>query len=180
MKKLILIFALIISLAGYTQNHSEHETDKNHSFRHFKIALAFAQSYIPSYHYHEETESSQLIPTNGIEIQYNFTHKFFAKWTNEIEFLSYTLKDEDGEKQIRDNAFLSIVTFGYDVIDKLAIIAGAGYEIEKSKNLWVCRFGMEYTIPFAKNWELSPEILYDIKKDSHTAITWGVGFGYRF
>jgi hypothetical protein len=80
---------------------------------------------------------------------------------------------------VRENAFLSVVTMGYEFYKNLAIIAGVGYEFEKSKDLWVCRFGIEYSIPFRGRWELSPELLYDIKKESHTAITWGVGIGYR-
>jgi hypothetical protein len=69
---------------------------------------------------------------------------------------------------------------GYEFYDRLGAVFGAGYEFEKSKNLWVCRFGLEYTVEFAKNWEFAPEFLYDVKKESHTAFTWGVSFGYRF
>ncbi|PLX11786.1 MAG: hypothetical protein C0598_07335 [Marinilabiliales bacterium] len=179
MKNFFFMLIIVFPLIGVAQDHTSLAKEHHDEFRKFKISFAFAQTYIPSYYIHEESESAQLIPTDGIEIQYNFNHKFFVKWTNEIEFLNYTLKNHEGEQKVRDNAFLSIVTFGYEFYDKFAIVAGAGYEFEKSKNLWVCRLGLEYSIPFGKNWELSPEILYDIKKDSHTAISWGFGIGYR-
>ncbi len=180
MKKIYLLFLLVFPVIVFAQDHSNSIVSHSDNFKRIKISFAFAHTYIPSHHLHEESESSQLIPTDGIDIQYNFSHKSFIKWTNEVEFLSYNLKDHEGEKRVRENAFLSIVTLGYEFYDKLAIIAGAGYEFEKSKNLWVCRIGMEYSFRIGDRWELSPELLYDIKKDSHTAITWGFGIGYRF
>ena len=180
MKFFLVLLILIFPVIGFAQDHSNSITSHPDDFKKIKISFAFAQTYIPAHHLHDESESAQLIPTDGLDIQYNFNHKFFTKWTNELEFLSYNLKNQDGEKRVRENAFLSIVTLGYEFYEKLAIIAGAGYEFEKSKNLWVCRVGMEYTFSIGEHWELSPELLYDIKKESHTAITWGFGIGYRF
>lgn len=179
MRNFILLLLLVLPIIGFAQDHSNLTTGHHDDFNRLKISLAFAQTYIPSHHLHEESESSQLIPTDGLDIQYNFSHKFFAKWTNEVEFLSYNLKNHDGEKRVRENAFLSIFTLGYEFYNKLAIITGAGYEFEKSKDLWVFRIGTEYSFSIGGNWELAPELLYDIKKDSHTALTWGFGIGYR-
>jgi hypothetical protein len=184
MKYVIIVVLATFPFFGVAQEvgdiHHKELDHQEHSFKRFKVIFAFAQSYIPPYHLHEESESSQLIPTDGIELQYFFSHKFFVKWTNEVEFLTYSLKDSKGEHYVRDNAFLTMLTLGYEFYDNFAFFAGAGYEFEKSKNLWVCRFGLEYTFKINENWEISPELLYDVKKDSHTAFTWGVGFGYRF
>lgn len=179
MKKFLLLVVLVAPLIGFSQHHSNSKTSHD-DFKKMKISFTFAQTYIPSHHLHEESESSQLIATNGLAFQYNFNHKLFIKLANEVEFLSYNLKNHDGEKRVRENAFLSVITLGYEFYDKFAITTGAGYEFEKSKNLWVCRFGAEYSFSIGNNWELSPEILYDIKQDSHTAITWGFGIGKRF
>ncbi len=179
MKKILLQVLLIFPIIGFAQDHSNTSDSHHEDFKKIKISLAFAQAYIPSHHLHEESESSQLIPTNGIDIQYNFNHKLFAKWTNELEFLTYNLKNDEGEKRVRENAFLSTVTLGYELYDKFAVIAGVGYEFEKSKDLTVCRLGMEYSFSIGGNWELSPELLYDIKEDSHTALTWGLAIGCR-
>ena len=182
MKNVFLLLFLLFPLVGFAQSHghAEAETTHHEELERWKVSLAFAQTYIPSHHLHEESESTQLIPTDGIDIQYNFTHRVFAKWTNEVEFLSYNLKNHDGEERVRENSFLTIVTLGYEVYDKLAIVAGAGYEFEKSKDLWVTRIGLEYTFEIGNSWELCPELLYDHKQDSHTAFTWGFGIGYRF
>lgn len=182
MRKLLFLLVLLLPVVAFAQDHSHAEEahSAHEELKKFKVSLAFAQTYIPSHHMHDESETTQLIPTDGIDIQYNFSHKVFAKWTNELEFLSYNLKNEDGEERVRENSFLSVLTLGYEFYDKLALIAGAGYEIEKTKNLWVTRVGLEYSFSIGKDWELSPELLYDIKEDSHTAITWGFGIGYRF
>ena len=179
MRKLFLQVLLIFPIISFSQEHSNTSNSHHEDFKKMKISVAFAQAYIPSHHLHEESESAQLIPTNGIDIQYNFNHKFFVKWTNELEFLTYNLKNEDGEERVRENAFLSAVTVGYEFYDKLAVIAGVGYEFEKSRDLGVCRVGLEYSFNIGGNWELSPELLYDIKEDSHTAITWGLAIGCR-
>ena len=179
MKSIFLMLALAFPVFGFAQDHSTTIQSHDNEFRKFKISLAFAQTYIPSHHLHEESESSQLIATNGLDLQYNFNHKWFAKWTNEMEFLSYNLKNDEGEKRVRENAFLSIVTVGYEFYDRLALIAGAGYEFEKTKDLWVTRLGLEYSFTIGNHWELAPELLYDIKESSHTALTWGFAIGFR-
>ena len=197
MKKIILIFTLLTPffinaqeeqaikvnrenneihvVNDNNENHENHKTFKRH-----RISLAISQSYIPSIHLHEGDASAQIIPTNGIEYQFFFTHKFSAKWINEVEFLTYTVKGEDGEHRVRDNAFLSAIVLGYEVYDHLGIFAGVGYEFEDSEDLWVTRIGAEYSFELPRYWDITPAAIFDYKKDSHTAYTFSLTIGRRF
>lgn len=179
MKKITLVIALLLPFLINAQE--EHENHNRHSdFKHWRVAAAMSQSYVPSLHLEEEETTAQFIPTNGIEIQYFFNHKFSAKWINEIEFLSYTVIDANGERRERENAFLSAIVLGYEVYEHLGIFAGGGYEFEKNEDLWVVRAGAEYAFELPNHWDITPAIMFDYKAESHTAYTFSLTIGKRF
>jgi len=179
MRKIALVLAILLPFIITAQE--EHKNHENHTeFKHWRVALAMSQSYIPGLHLEEEETTAQFIPTNGIEIQYFFNHKFSAKWINEIEFQNYTVVGIDGEHRVRDNAFLTAVVLGYEVYDHLGIFAGGGYEFEKNDDLWVVRAGAEYAFELPGHWDITPAVMFDYKAESHTAYTFSLTIGKRF
>ena len=188
MKKITLIIALLLPFIVNAQEehktHNEHiegvEHNEHHEFKKWRVALAMSQSLIPALLTEEGETTAQFIPTNGVEIQYFFTHKFSAKWINEIEFQNYTVKGEDGEHRVRDNAYLTAIVLGYEVYDHLGVFAGGGYEFEKNENLWVVRVGAEYAFELPGEWDITPALMYDYKAESHTAYTFSLTIGKKF
>ena len=189
MKKAILIIVLLLPFVINAQeesksnhiNSTEHNNhNEEHQYKKWRIALAMSQSVIPSLVTEEGKTTTQFIPTNGIEIQYFFTHKFSAKWINEIEFQNYTVKGHDGEHRVRDNAYLTALVFGYEIYGKLGVFAGGGYELEDNEDLWVARAGAEYAFELPGNWDITPALIFDYKAESHTAYTFSLTIGKKF
>jgi hypothetical protein len=111
MKNIILMMVFLFPLYSYSQNSelaeeklqqsnhhsSNHHQPTNHqpaqhnsgdhsNFKNWKISFALSQSFIPSYHLHNEVESSQLIPTDGIELSYFLTTKFLLNGLMKLNF----------------------------------------------------------------------------------------------
>lgn len=114
-KKIIIAVLIIFPIYTFSQEHHEDNNQIESHENHGKIRIAgsFSQTHISSHHYHEKEDNpSQLIPTDGIEIQYFISKSLSIKWTNEIEFMSYILKAENGLSKVRKNAFLSTAVLG--------------------------------------------------------------------
>ncbi|MCK5824903.1 MAG: hypothetical protein KAG96_05790 [Ichthyobacteriaceae bacterium] len=169
------------SRVGGDNLHGDKQKHQNSDFKRFRVALAFSQSYIPAIHLSDGDASPQFIPTDGLELQFFFNHKFSVKWINEIEFQSYTIKGKEGElESVRENAFLTAIVLGYEVYGHLGLFAGGGYEFEKNEDLWVVRVGAEYAFELPEEWDITPAFIYDIKAESHTAYTLSITIGKKF
>ena len=181
MRYLILFLFSPIIIIGQDHHHSNEKSahnDEEHG--NIRIAATFNQTYIPAHEYHDDEHSpSQLIPTDGIEIQYFLTEKLSVKWTNEIELMSYILKDENGLSKVRKNAYLTTLILGYE-ISKFGLFAGVGYEFEKNENLLVTRFGIEYIGKVNDHIDISPAYIFDTMGGSHVSHTFALAIGYHF
>lgn len=181
-KKIIIAVLIIFPIYTFSQEHQEDnnqiESDENHGK--IRIAGSLSQTHISSHHYHEnEDYPSQLIPTDGIEIQYFISKNLSIKWTNEIEFASYILKAENGLSKVRKNAFLSAAILGYEIYN-FGLFVGMGYEFEENEHLLVQRFGIEYIIELNENVDISPAYIFDSMGPSHTSHSLAIAIGYHF
>jgi len=181
--KNFLTILFFLPLFVFSQSSQEHNNEFSHdeeSGGKFRIAVSINQTYISEENYHEsEHHPAQLIPTDGIEIQYFISKHFSIKWSNEIEFMSYILKDDNGLSKVRKNAFLSSAVLGYEV-SNFGFFAGLGYEFEKNENLLVKRFGIEYILDLNENIDISPAYIFDSMGESHGSHTFAFTIGYHF
>lgn len=179
-KALVLLFFLpLITLGQKEETESNKGLIKNEEVNNkLRVALSFNQSFIPKYH-SAENKPSQLIPTDGVEVQYFFSENFSIKSINEIEFQSYLLRDKAGLTKVRENPFLTALVLGYE-LNRFGFFAGIGYEFEKNESLWVKRFGFEYVIELNENIDISPAYVFDSMGRSHVSHTLALALGYKF
>ncbi len=81
----------------------------------------------------------------------------------DLELAHYLINRK--EELERERAFLLLGLVGYEVLPKLCILAGGGYEFEKHKNLFVLRAGAEYEIEYNENWFSPVGAFYDFKEE---------------
>jgi hypothetical protein len=67
----------------------------------------------------------------------------------------------------------------YEPVERLALYTGAGREFEESEDFWVWKFGVEYSFPLPRDWDIAVGVAYDYK-DVYDSIGVGVSFGKRF
>ena len=101
-----------------------------------------------------------------------------AQWTKTNSY-DFILKDENGLSKVRKNAYLTTLIMGYE-ISKFGLFAGVGYEFEKSENLLVTRFGIEYIGKVNDHIDISPAYIFDTMGGSHVSHTFALAIGYHF
>jgi len=183
--KIIITVLIIFPIDTFSQEYHEdnNQIESHENKGKIRIGGYFSQTHIPSHYYHERKATKhnpyQLITTNEIEIQYFISKNLSIKWTNEMEFMSYVLKDYNGLSKIRKNAFLSAAVLGYK-ISNFGLFVGMGYEFERNENILVRRFGIEYMIELSENVDISPAYIFDSMGASHTSHSLAIAIGYHF
>jgi len=64
--------------------------------------------------------------------------------------------------------------------NKLIFMAGPGMEFEKHENFSIIRLGVIYELPLGKEWDFSPEFVYDLKNQNINSFTIAFGVGKKF
>lgn len=135
-------------------------------FKH-SLGTTFSYAFVPKgseLSYREEGgERGYFVPGIGLDYYYRPKEKWAFGIIADLELAHYLIpRDEDLE---RERAFLLLGMAGYEVLPKLSVLAGGGYEFEKHKNLFVFRSGVEYEIEYNENWFSPVGAFYDFKEE---------------
>lgn len=182
MKNAIIIFFifLISTIPALAQEEMEEqqETEESGQEKRHSLAFVFGFTHIPKATKDGKVEEAVFVPTIGLDYFYEFSDKWFVGGAFDMELGIYEVDIEDDEIS-REIAVVLGALVGYEVIPGWAVLAGPGIEFEKNKNLFVLRFGTEYTFELGNDWGLHPSFTYDFKKD-YSAYALGIGLKKRF
>jgi hypothetical protein len=176
--KFLIVLTIIIFNSA---NIFAQEDNENVVFKHFRGAFTIGHGYIP------QAESNGpdflIIPTIGLDFQYWFNSKWGIAIKSDIEITNYIVKKNvnEGNIVIRENPFiiaLPVLIRPWE--NGLSFLIGPGIEIEKVENFSILRLGITYEFEVGKEWDFSPEILYDLKDKNISAFTIAIGIGKRF
>ena len=167
---LILSFSSIEAFAQ--EQHGEESQELKNG-----VILTFGYTHIPMGTELNSPEAEGFfVPTFGLDYVREISHKWDVGIMLDYELDHYLIAEKELE---RENAFIIIARAGYNLIDHLSILAGAGIEIEGHKNLFVFRLGAEYGIHFSKHWMIAPAFFFDWKEGYDTyALSLGVGYNF--
>lgn len=99
----------------------------------------------------------------GFQYQYNFSPVVGVGFTAEFELAKYFV-DDGGSVLARENVTVFIVPFYFEFLHHFEIFFGPGFELERSKNLWLGRLGMGYEFYIANGWWVAPDLSFDLKE----------------
>ena len=162
----LIFLSIIVCLKSFGQAH--HETEDAH--RKNSISYFNGLTFIPKVH-DEELDVANYVTTIGITYHRSFNDKIGISWMNDIELGDYLITVSE-ELIPRENVFISALAFQYRVIGGLELFVGPGIELERHRNFFVLRAGMEYQLFVANDWYLGPEIMFDFKEEYHS---WSFG-----
>jgi hypothetical protein len=173
----ICLLSIIPALAQEEREEQEEleerETEKRNS-----LAFVFGYTHIPEATKDGKVEEAVFVATVGLDYFYELSEKWFVGGAFDMELGKYEVDYEDDEIS-REIAVVLGALVGYEVAPGWAVLAGPGIEFEKNKNLFVLRFGTEYTFELGNDWGLFPSFTYDFKKE-YSAYALGVGLKKRF
>ena len=174
---LILCVSLNSGLAQKEEPQALEETEEAEEGK-FGLALVLGYTYIPQARTEEGMTETEYLPTIGLDIFYYPFERWKLGLVVDLELNKYEV-DFEGQQLPRENALVTGLVAGYELLPRFGLIFGPGIEFERNKNLFVLRFGIEYAILLGKDWELFPALNYDFKKEFDT-YSLGIGIGKRF
>ncbi len=177
-----LILVLFVFMPGFleAQDNRNYEDffkriDRRHSFSFFNGYVLIPNSYETG----AEIESKVIfVGLIGIDYKYYWAPKFNTGLVYELELGQYFIQDE-GSPVPRENVQVFTLLAGYEILPKLEIFIGPGFEYEIHKDYFILKVGLEYELLIANDWYFSPEISYNYK-EVYESLVIGVHFRKKF
>ena len=181
MKNLYILFSLLFLISSSSliaQEHSEHEENTHHEFKHFRAAFALGQAYIPEADL--DNGKFAVLPTLGLELQYWINKKWGLALKSDIEIAHYSIED-DGVTIHRENPLIIALPVLFSPWGNgFSFILGPGIELEGNENFSIFRVGAGYEFEIGNHWDFAPEAIYDLKNGHVNSLTIAIGIGKRF
>jgi hypothetical protein len=137
----VFLFLLCAAQAQEIDTLHHRHTQHQHG-----VGLSLSMTNIPIAH-ESGTPFAVWAPTIGIEYGKRINIDWDIGILSDIELISYDLKghtDEGGETLVRENAWVTVLTFFYHPNEHIRVFFGPGIEVEKHKNLFVTSVGFGY------------------------------------
>lgn len=168
--KILLILAFLLTFVCFAQEENEKEDPNG---RIHKIALVFGYTHIPAAFEEGNASASVFVPTIGIDYFVQFAKGWKIGAVLDLELNNYIV-DFNREELEREKALITGILIGYEFENHWSILLGPGIELEKNKNLFVLRAGIEREFELDEHWGLSPSINYDFKE---AYSSWSINIG---
>jgi hypothetical protein len=173
MKKRLLLF---IVFGTFAFNSYSQETDSENEKKNL-VNVALGYTFIPKAGNEGASEAHGVfIPAIGIDYFRRIGKQWEIGIMADLELGHYIIINENLN---RENAALLVAMANYNLTKHINILAGAGMEFEKHKNLAIIRLGGEYSIRLKRNWVISPGFFYDFK-EGYDTWSLSIGFGKEF
>lgn len=166
------LLILLVITHSFSQENDEEEQTKH------KLVLLLGLTHIPETIEEGESLKSEELPTIGVDYYYKLNPKWQIGVVVDVELGKYAV-DFGGENIPRENAVVTGVVAGYQILKGWNVFAGPGVEFERNKNIFIIRASTEYEFELGKNWGLSPTFSYDFKKE-YSTYSLGIGVSKRF
>ncbi len=112
---------------------------------------------------------------------YWFDYFFHKNWGiglhNDLVLQQFKVERHHNEQElIRENPVAVCGIISFKPHHRWTLLAGYGVELEKSENISLFRFGVEYGIELKNDWELGFNAEYDHKINAYSSFMFGIGF----
>lgn len=175
---LITLCLFLLSKTGYAQEAGMEIPGDEPVFKsHHRITLMMANAHVPAIAEFNGNKKNFILPAWGLDYDYWFSHKWAIGLHNNVILQQFTIIEEEDPRVDLEVSYpltMSIVGL-YMPIRNLTFIAGFGREFEKTENLSVLDFGLEYGFELPDEWELSLNLKYEDKLNAYDS--WLFGFG---
>ncbi len=131
-----------------------------------------------------EREGVTVIPALALDYERWVHPRFGIGWYNDFQLTTFVVEregehEEEDKFLEREYAIVTAVVGVFEVVERLAVFAGPGYEFETTENLFVFKIGAEYGFPLPNRWDLAVGGSYDIR-DAFDSWGLGISIGKRF
>jgi hypothetical protein len=180
MKTKFIFIAISIFLfisKGQAQEVEQVKAGEEAAFKpHHRITLMMANVHIPDIVAHDGGSKQFLLPAWGLDYDYWFAEKWAVGLHNNMVLQEFKVEEGESGEEVDVSYPLSVSLTGlFMPVRHLTLIAGVGREFEKTENLSLIEFGLEYGFELPDEWELSLNLKYEHKFEAYDS--WLFGFG---
>ena len=176
MKRTAIYFILFLICSSFDKQVIG-QTDST-DLKQNRIAIVYGSGFIPGASLRPNALFAS-IPKLGVVYERRISTKFGASLMSDVELISYTVNEGEADEFEREGAWSTCVLANLHVGNAFVIFAGAGYEIEASKDQAFGRFGFQYMFFPGSNWDISPIGWADLKEEN-SAYVLGINVGRTF
>ncbi|MEO1023724.1 MAG: hypothetical protein AAFW89_14365 [Bacteroidota bacterium] len=176
MKKISLL--LVLTLCALSSSaFAQHHLDGEHN-RKFRAALSILHTNIPT-----DTPMGSdvlILPTIGIDMEYWINRHWGIGFHNDIELETFEVRTVEGEFVEREFPLVVTLDALWMPENHWVVVAGPGFEIAPHETYELFRLGLEYEVELGNHVDVSPNLIYDIRRNAFDTFSYGIGIGYRF
>lgn len=170
-----LLLTLTILLAFATHTFAQEEKRESHRQK-IRAAILMANSHVPQSVKGER--KSIILPTWGFDVDYFFHKNWSVALQGDVKVQSFEVEDE-GVLLERSYPISFAGVIHFHAIRHWSFYAGPGYELEKNRNLFLIRFGTEYSFEITEDFEIALNLAYETKEEVYNTWTFGVAFNKK-
>ena len=165
-----------------TLQGQDHEEVTNHENKHLRhsISIMIGHTHIPKGFNRAERIEKLIVPSWGLNYVFHINEKWAIGWLNDMEVATYVVQDSDGDRIIRERPIITTLVGFFRPNKYIGLFVGVGKEIEKHRNFWVLRTGIEIEIEINESWAMLPSLTYDLKEEIYDSWAIGLAVAKRF
>lgn len=143
--------------------------------KHHRISLALGHAHIPSGINIDGKKTWLALPSWGFDYDYSLNKKWGIGIHTDLIIENFKVYKNDGVLIERTKPIASALVVTRKIGSHITFLAGGGAEFAEEGTIPLIRFGIDYGVELAKNWEASASLMSDIKIQSYNS--WVLGLG---
>jgi hypothetical protein len=140
-------------------------------------AIMMANSHVPS-----ATQGGKeviIIPMWGFDVFYSFHKRWSIGIQTDVKLQSFEVEDEN-QLALSRSFPVSLALIGqYRAFKHVSFYLGPGIEIEKSRNLFMVKAGLEYNFEISEQFEIGLGLIYENRAEVYDGYSFGITFSKK-
>jgi hypothetical protein len=120
------------------------------------------------------------LPSFGLDLEYWFDTKFGVGLHNDLELLTFEIKEGEDAVITRNYPLLLTMDFLWRPMEDWGVFLGPGAEFETEEDFVVFRIGTEYDLSVSDRISVNPIAFYDFRFGAYNSFSIGIGLSYKF
>lgn len=176
---LCFIVASIFSLVNSELIGQEKENQAQFKIHH-ALSVVLSHTQISQGIQQDGERKWLALPSLGINYNYKFNPKWSMGLHNDIVIEDYQVEDHlrsGGGNRVLERSYpvASALVASYKPGKSFTYIIGAGGEFAQSASFFMVRIGLEYGFHIDTKWELSINLINDLKINGYNSFSYGIG-----
>ena len=177
-----------INVSGQVEDKSLAETQETETYKKHTIGFGLTHTSIGSGIKDNVGDQWLAFPSFTLDYSYHLNKKWLIGLHNDVILEEFIVEDKRANNNSsheiigidRSQPITTTLVLGYEILDRIILIAGGGMEFSKEENFKVVRIGIDAPFEIRNNWEIFGTFTYDVKIEAYDTFFYGIGIAKLF